>query len=407
MSEVRQGYKMTELGEIPKEWELRKIDELCKILDSERKPLSKAERTLIRGEIPYYGANGIVDRINDYIFDEKLILLAEDGGHFHEYRNKPIAYKIEGKSWVNNHAHVLLPIESKSYDWIFYNLVHKNILNYINGGTRSKLNQSELKIISIPYPSIEEQETISSILSIVDEQIDETEQLIEKTKELKKGLMYQLLTKGIGYTEFKHTELGEIPKSWEVVLIDEVAERKSGHTPNKKNNEYWNGNIPWISLKDTFRLDKQYVEETTDYTTEEGLKNSSAVLLPKNTVIVLRDASVGKIGITKFEMATSQHFINYICGPKLDYKFLYYYFIAQKKTFIREAIGSTIKTIGLGFFKELKIILPPLKEQQKIASILSAVDEQIEVYEKEKTKYGELKKALMQQLLTGQIRVKI
>lgn len=196
------------------------------------------------------------------------------------------------------------------------------------------------------------------------------------------------------------TELGEIPVEWNIEYLENIAQRLSGHTPDKKVDEYWNGDIPWISLKDTKRLDKRYISETTDYTTEEGINNSSAVMLPKGTVVLSRDATVGKVGITDKKMATSQHFINYVCGEKLHNLYLYYDFYNRKPLFERIGAGSTIKTIGVPFFKSLGIILPPIKEQQKIADILSTVDDQIENANNLIEKTKELKKGLMQKLLT-------
>lgn len=196
------------------------------------------------------------------------------------------------------------------------------------------------------------------------------------------------------------TELGEIPTEWEIDYIDNVASRYSGHTPDKKVDEYWNGNIPWISLKDTKRLDNRYIEQTEDYTTQNGINNSSAVLLPEDTVVLSRDATVGKVGITAKQMATSQHFINYVCGSRLNNLYLYYDFLNRKPLFERIGVGSTIKTIGLGFFKSLKIILPSINEQEKIAEILWTVDEQIEITNSLIEKIEKLKKGLMQRLLT-------
>ncbi|KAF5424804.1 MAG: type I restriction enzyme, S subunit [Candidatus Methanomarinus sp.] len=153
MSEsIRDGYKMTELGELPEEWKVTTIEKGCEILDNRRIPINSEERVKIKGNIPYYGANGVQDYINDYIFNEDLILLAEDGGYFDEFDNRPIAYTISGKSWVNNHAHILRVKNHMDNYFVFYNLVHKNILFYIKGGTRSKLNQSELKKIKFPFP---------------------------------------------------------------------------------------------------------------------------------------------------------------------------------------------------------------------------------------------------------------
>ncbi|MCF8010938.1 MAG: restriction endonuclease subunit S [Clostridiales bacterium] len=205
---------------------------------------------------------------------------------------------------------------------------------------------------------------------------------------------------GIMDEKYKDTELGKIPVDWEVDYIDKVAKRFSGHTPDKKKTAYWDGNIPWISLKDLHRLDKRYINETEDYTTQEGINNSSAVILPQETVVLSRDATIGKVGITGREMATSQHFINYVCNDNLYNMYLYCDFYYRKPMFERLSIGSTIKTLGLGFFDSLKIVLPPLPEQKKIADILSTVDQQIEQTDALIEKTKELKKGLMQKLLT-------
>lgn len=199
---------------------------------------------------------------------------------------------------------------------------------------------------------------------------------------------------------YKMTELGEIPVDWDIECLENITQRLTGHTPDKKVADYWNGDIPWISLKDTKRLDKRYIGETTDYTTEEGINNSSAVVLPKGTVVLSRDATVGKVGITDKKMATSQHFINYVCGRNLHNIYLYYDFYNRKPLFERIGAGSTIKTIGVPFFKSLSIILPPIKEQQKIADILSTVDDQVEITDRLIEKIKELKKGFMQKLLT-------
>lgn len=187
-------FKKTEAGEIPEQWEVKKLEEICEILDSKRVPLNEKQRADMRGDIPYYGANSIVDYVNDYLFDDKLILMAEDGGNFSEFRDKPIAFYVEGKCWVNNHAHVLRAKDYKSSKWIFYNLVNKDITNIVQGGTRAKLNQKDLRNIVIAFPKVYEQIEIVKILSEVDEIIDKYQNKKIKLEELKKGLMQQLLT---------------------------------------------------------------------------------------------------------------------------------------------------------------------------------------------------------------------
>ena len=180
--------------EIPEEWKIKKIGECCNILDSKRIPINSEERKKIQGTIPYYGANGIQGYVNDHIFDEELILLAEDGGYFEEYKTRPIAQYVVGKCWVNNHAHVLNAKNNNFLKLVFYSLIHKNITPYINGSTRTKLNQSDLRQISILIPSINEQQKIASILSGVDAYIQKTQEYKEKLDILKRGLMQKLLT---------------------------------------------------------------------------------------------------------------------------------------------------------------------------------------------------------------------
>jgi type I restriction enzyme S subunit len=136
------------------EWGEISLGEGCEILDSLRVPLNADERDNIKGDVPYYGANGLQGYINKAIFDEPLILLAEDGGYFDEYETRPIAYRISGPSWVNNHAHILRVKKDGELDqdFTFYCLQHKNITPFIKGGTRAKLNQSELRGIVVPKP---------------------------------------------------------------------------------------------------------------------------------------------------------------------------------------------------------------------------------------------------------------
>lgn len=172
---------------------IKKIEEVCEILDNKRIPLNDEERLNIKGSIPYYGANGVLDFINKYIFDEELVLLAEDGGHFDEYYKRPIAQFVKGKSWINNHAHIL-KAKNKENLYLYFSLVHKNILSILNGAGRAKLNQADLKKIKIPYPEDKKQNEIARILSMKEKHIKLLEQELDLYKQLKKALSQLLLT---------------------------------------------------------------------------------------------------------------------------------------------------------------------------------------------------------------------
>lgn len=197
-----------------------------------------------------------------------------------------------------------------------------------------------------------------------------------------------------------------LPSGWIYGLLDKFTIRCSGHTPSKSKPEYWNGGVKWISLSDTFRLDKGYVYETEKQISEEGIKHSSAVLHPAETVVLSRDAGIGKSGVMAEPMAVSQHFIAWKCDNRstINSWFLYNWLQLHQKEFERQAVGSTIKTIGLPYFKKLKIALPPYLEQKKIAKILSTWDKAISTTELLLTNSQQQKKALMQQLLTGKKR---
>lgn len=195
-----------------------------------------------------------------------------------------------------------------------------------------------------------------------------------------------------------------IPSEWQVRVLDTVAKRGSGHTPEKQIPEYWNGGIKWVSLADSDKLDHRFIYETDKEISQEGINHSSAVLHPAGTVILSRDAGVGKSAIIGSEMAVSQHFIAWQCGPELNNDFLYYWLQFFKPEFERIAVGSTIKTIGLPYFKKLEILLPPLTEQRKIATILSAWDKAIDLTERLIAILQARKKVIMQHLFSGDMR---
>ncbi|GAA4230639.1 restriction endonuclease subunit S [Postechiella marina] len=177
------------------EWGSYTIEEVADCLDNLRIPLNGEVRAKMNGDIPYCGANGIVDYVNDYVLDDDVILMAEDGGYFDEYKTRPIAYRINGKCWVNNHAHILKAKKQFDQGFLFYSLVHKNILDYINGGTRAKLNKSEMNKIENWFPnSKDEQTAISEILSDMDIELEQLQSKTAKYQQVKQGMMQELLT---------------------------------------------------------------------------------------------------------------------------------------------------------------------------------------------------------------------
>ena len=315
----------------------------------------------------------------------------------------------------------LLPTHA-DHAYLSYYLRGEYIVDRINKinvqSAQANLSLGDIRAFPVLLPPIPEQKKIARILSSVDSKLALIDQQITTTQTLKKGLMQKLFTQGVGtqdadgrwqpHTNFQESELGKVPAGWAVTKLDELVTRGSGHTPDKQHPEYWNGGIKWISLADSSRLDKGIISTTDKEISHLGIDNSSAVLHPKGTVVMSRDAGIGKSAVMGEDMAVSQHFIAWSCEQKgkLNNWFLYYLLQLMKPEFERIAIGSTIKTIGLPYFKKLKIAHPiEIAEQNEIARILSTVDRKLNHLHTQKTQTQQLKKGLMQKLLTGQIRV--
>ena len=183
------------------------IEECCDILDSRRIPITASDR--MSGPYPYYGANGVQDYVADYIFDDELVLLAEDGGNFGS-KTRPIAYRVSGKCWVNNHAHVLKPMASMDVDYLCYSLMFYDTGELVNGATRQKLTQTAMRKILIPQRSLQEQKRIVCELSKVQSIISARQQQLQKLDELVKARFVEMFGDPLKNDKSFSTVLGEV-----------------------------------------------------------------------------------------------------------------------------------------------------------------------------------------------------
>lgn len=285
------------------------------------------------------------------------------------------------------------------------------------GTTFEAISKGDLLKLELRLPPANELSLIAKILDTLDTAIRETEAIIEKLKAVKQGLLHDLLTRGFDangelrppHSEaphlYKQSQLGCIPREWEVSGLDEVSIRGSGHTPSKTVASYWNGGVKWVSLADSHRLDRIYISETDKQISAQGLANSSAVVHPAGSVILSRDAGVGKSAVLTEDMAVSQHFMAWRCGEQLNNLFLYFYLQREKPRFEAIAMGSTVKTIGLQFFKSFAIRLPARIEQDHIADVLMNAEQDLASHVAELAKFRQQKIGLMDDLLTGRVRV--
>jgi type I restriction enzyme S subunit len=377
--------------------------------------ISKDDIKAYPGAYPIYSSsahnNGKFGEYAKFMFDEELITWSVDGGGNFFYRPKH-KYSV-----TNVCGYMRLKGDKLHPKFVYYSLVHQH--QSLTFDYTSKAHPSVIKKqYWLPLIPKTRQQKIASILTSIDTAIEKTEALIEKYQQIKAGLMHDLFTRGVlpnGQLRpsreqapelYQETPIGWIPKDWQYELLDQLVLRGSGHTPNKNISDYWNGGVKWVSLADSYRLDQLYISDTDLEISQKGIQNSSAVLHPAGIVVLSRDAGVGKSAITTEPMAVSQHFMCWKCDQKMNNHFLYYWLQHNKRVFENIAMGSTILTIGLPYFKRLKIACPvDVKEQNAIAEKLRTIDSSLFALQNDLVKKRQQKLGLMQDLLTGKVEV--
>lgn len=274
--------------------------------------------------------------------------------------------------------------------------------------------------IEIDCPRVDKQRAIADYLDRetqkIDELISEQRGLIETLTERRRSFRTEVALHGIDCEITRRTSIPwapSIPESWKTVPLSIVAKIESGHTPSRSRSEWWtNAYIPWISLHDVSRMrTMKYLESTVYQVSDAGIANSSARVLPAGTVVLSRDATVGRTVIMKVPMATSQHFGAWICGPLLNPEYLWALFSdAMQPHFESFRNGATLRTIGMSDLKSFRIPLPPVEEQVRIVTYLdeqtSRIDELISESENLIALSHERRSALITAAVTGQIDVR-
>lgn len=266
-------------------------------------------------------------------------------------------------------------------------------------GRNKTLGKNEFASLAIKLPSVGEQQKIAQILSTWDKAIEKLAALIAAKQKRKKAMMQQLLTGKMRFAGFD----GE----WKKIAIKQMGKVVSGGTPDTNNGTYWNGDILWMTPTDVTSLQTRFITNTKRKITEDGIKNSSATVIPKGSLLVCTRATIGLMSISTTDITTNQGFKNLIPNAKFNVDFLYYLFNFFKKDLIRYACGSTFFELSKQDFEKIDFECPELAEQQKIASVLSVADKEIENHQKQLAALKQQKKGLMQQLLTGKKRVEV
>ena len=410
------------LGGIPLHWQLTRIKYITRCLDGARIPLNAQERGDMQGDIPYWGANKVVGHVNNYIFDEELILLGEDGAPFFD-RTKEVAFNVTGKIWPNNHVHVLRPDNKKiEFRFLKYAINCADFHLYISGSTRDKLNQSDMNEIYIRSCQLFEQENIANFLDHetvkIDTLIEKQQQLIKLLKEKRQAVISHAVTKGLNPNAPMRDSgvewLGEVPEHWDVISLKHLVSVPIIDGPHLTPTKLDEG-IPFISAE---AISQGYInfEKKWGYISRENHELFSKRYSPRkgDILMVKLGATTGVVAMVE----TDDEFNVWVplatirARESISPKFVFY--LLQSSS-VRDAIQvswtyGTQQTLGLGTLSNLNM---PVPSQEEAEDIVGVIESKIPLYDESVNKCEvslqlliERRTALISAAVTGKIDVR-
>ena len=388
--------------------ELRKFSELTINFDKERIPLSSSERESKKGKYPYYGAQGIIDYLDEYIFNGEYLLIAEDGENLNS-RSQPIANVVSGKFWVNNHAHIVKTNSECDVHYLCYLLNNTNISGYITGSAQPKLNQYNLNNMVLEIQDYETQYKISKILKGINDKIRLNEEINKNLLSIADAVFKKEFQNFEGYSEddLITSDFGLIPKDWYYNTLDEISDVAIGKTPPRKETWWFSEKegVKWVSIKDLGNSGT-YVFETSEYLTEEAIEKFNVKLIPEDTIILSFKLTVGRLGITTEEMVTNEAIAHFKLDENslISKEYLYLYL----KNFNYEELGSTssiAKAINSKIVKKIPVLIPTNNKMEEFKKLFENIFNEIKSNQLEINNLTKLRDTLLPKLMSGEIDV--
>jgi type I restriction enzyme S subunit len=371
------------------------IEDCCEILDSMRVPITASDRE--QGEYPYYGANGIQDHVANYIFDDELVLLAEDGGNFGS-KSKPIAYRVSGKCWVNNHAHVLKPRAGLDIDYLCYSLMFYKVDGMVNGATRQKLTQAAMRKMKIHMRTMEEQTSIVNRLN----------HIVSIKKQIEKELqLYDDLIRARFVEMFGDPIANQM--KWPVKTLKELSTLiTNGNTPKGGSENYVESGITFLRSQNVWRNrieldDVAYIDEKTHTSMKKSSLHYKDILITKTGRINTENSSLGRAALFLGE-DNSANINGHVYLVRLTDEVIPEYVVtiltgeAYRKYIRKVCVGGIDKRqINVDQVENFPIIMPPLDMQKEFEKFVAQVNKSKAVVQKSLDEMQTLFDSLMQQ----------
>ena len=362
--------------------ETYKLSDLCEILDAKRKPLSALQRAKKQGIYPYYGAQGIIDHLDEYLLDGEYLLVAEDGANL-ETRNQPIANIAKGKIWVNNHAHVLGSNGKCPLNLLGFILNNMNISPYVTGCAQPKLNQENLRNIEIELPS--HIDSIASILSSLDRKIELNNKINADLEEMAQAIFKNWFVDFEPFKDgkFVDSELGMIPEGWKVVKLGDFFPVKTGK--KDANTASVNGKYPFFSCSQNALCTDSYSFDC------------DAILVAGN----------GDFNVKWYSGKFDAYQRTYVLIPynKKLLALLYYVVKRNLLTITSKARGSVIRFITKGNLTDFEFAIPRDLENNEIVDVFKSINEEMFTNNKENSRLSLLRDTLLPRLMSGELEV--
>ena len=383
---TRPAHKRNTGGAAPPDWSLRPLREIAPLQRGFDLPTSQIHS----GPHPVVYSNGVLQSHERAMVKGPGVITGRSGtiGKVHF---------IEKDYWPHNTALWVTSFCGNDPKFIYYLYTHIDFARFLAGSGVPTLNRNDIHQHLALSPPLPEQRAIAEALSDIDESLVGLENLITKKRSVKQAAIQQLLTGKIRLPGFNG--------DWKMTRLGELADIENGATPSTRIAAYWNGQIPWCTPTDITDTAGKYLLATKRNITEEGLSSCTASLLPAGTLLLCSRATIGEVKIATSPICTNQGFKSLVCKDGVSNEFMYYLVLILKPKMIERAIGSTFLEIGKREVASLEVKLPPHDEQCEIAAVLSDMDTEIATLQRRRDKTRALKQGMMQQLLTGRIRL--
>ncbi|EDO6740871.1 restriction endonuclease subunit S [Campylobacter coli] len=392
-----QNNKMTNL---PQGWEVKKLEDVCKNSSSN---LALKDIKNKSGDYPVFGASGIVGYIDFYHKNKECLGIVKDGAGVGR------VFVLPKNTSVIGTLNYLEALENTNLKYLFYFLYSIDFSKYILGSAIPHIYFRDYKKEQIPLPPLKEQERIVGILDESFAKIDESIKILEQDLLNLDELMQSALQKTFNPLKDNAKENYKLPQGWEWKSLGEIANTSSGGTPSRNKKEYWeNGNIKWLKSGE---LNDGYIDFIEENITEEAIKNSSTKIFQKGTLLIaMYGATAGKLGILNLDSTTNQAicaFLHKDKNIKFLEKFLFYFLFFLRDKIIKDSFGGAQPNISQTYIKNLQIPLPPIKEQEQIASHLDELSSHVknlkQNYQAQIKDLQELKKSLLDKAFKGNL----